>query len=503
MQEEMESLHENHTYELTELPKGKKALRNKWVYKLKPGDGGNPPRYKARIVVKGFQQKKGVDFDEIFAPVVKMTSIRTVLSIAASMDLEVEQMDVKTAFLHGDLEEEIYMQQPEGFEKKGKENLVCRLKKSLYGLKQAPRQWYRKFESFMTENGYHKTQADHCVFVKRFNGGDFLILLLYVDDMLIVGRNHMEIRALKKALSGSFSMKDMGPAKQILGMHIVRDRTKKLLWLSQEKYVTKVLQRFGMESAKPVGSTLPTNCKLSIEQCPKSKTEKTEMSKVPYASAVGSLMYAMVCTRPDIGYAVGVVSRYMSNPGREHWAAVKWILRYLRGTLSVCLRFGSGKPTLEGYTDSDMSADADTSRSTSGYVMTYAGGAVSWQSRLQKAVALSTTEAEYMAAAEAGKEIVWMKEFISELGIRQEEFRLYCDNQSAIHLAKNAAYHSRTKHIQRRYHWIRERVEEGEFAVVKVHTDENGSDMLTKVLSAEKLSVCRQRIGLVQYPMPE
>ena len=160
---------------------------------MKPGDGGNPPRYKARIVVKGFQQKKGVDFDEIFSPIVKMTSIRTMLSIAANMDLEVEQLDVKTAFLHGDLEEEIYMHQPEGFVEKGKENLVCRLRKSLYGLKQAPRQWYRKFESFMTDNGYHKTQADHCVFVKKFKGGYFLILLLYTDDMLIGGRDLMKI----------------------------------------------------------------------------------------------------------------------------------------------------------------------------------------------------------------------------------------------------------------------------------------------------------------------
>jgi hypothetical protein len=275
------------------------------------------------------------------------------------------------------------------------------------------------------------------------------------------------------------------------------------LGLSQEKYVTKVLHRFNMSEARPVGSTLPTNCKLSSKQSPKTKAEKEDMMKVPYASAVGSLMYAMVCTRPDIGYAVGVVSRYMSNPGKEHWTAVKWILRYLKGTANVCLRFGSGKPELDGFTDSDMSADADTSRSTSGYVMTYAGGAVSWQSRLQKTVALSTTEAEYMAAVEAGKEIIWMKDFIRELGIRQEEYRLYCDSQSAIHLAKNAAYHSRTKHIQRRYHWIRERIEDKEFVLTKIHTDENGSDMLTKVLTPDKLEACRKRIGLERHPMPK
>ena len=189
----------------------------------------------------------------------------------------------------------------------------------------------------MIDHGYHKTQADHCVFVKKFDGGDFLILLLYVDDMLIVGRDPKKIESLKKALSKSFTMKDMGLTKQIPGIHIVRDWMKKLLWLSQEKYVTKVLQRFNMADAKPVVSTLPANCKLSGKHSPKTKAEKSEMMKVPYASVFGSLMYAMVCTRPDIGYAIGVVSRFMSNPGREHWAAVKWILQYLKGTLSLCL----------------------------------------------------------------------------------------------------------------------------------------------------------------------
>jgi ATP-binding cassette subfamily B (MDR/TAP) protein 1 len=207
-----------------------------------------------------------------------------------------------------------------------------------------------------------------------------------------------------------------------------------------------------MLEAKPVGSTLPTNCRLSSEKSPKTKAEKADMMKVPYASVVGSLMYAMVCTRPDIEYAVGVVSRFMSNPGKEHWNAVKWILRYLKGTSNMCLRFGFDKPQLDGFTASDMSADVDTNQSTSGYVMTYVGGVVSWQSRLQKTVALSTTEAEYMAAVKAGKEILWMKDFIGELGIGQDEYRLYCDSQSAIHLAKNAAYHSKMKHIQRRYH---------------------------------------------------
>ena len=207
MKDEMKSLYKNNTFKLVERPKGRKVLKNKWVYKIKQEDGNPKPRYKARLVVKGFGQKQGVDYDEIFSPVVKMTSIRVILGLAATMDLEIEQLDVKTAFLHGELEEDVYMEQPEGFEVKGKESKVCKLVKSLYGLKQAPRQWYRKFESFMTMHGYKKTSSDHCVFVQKFGPDDFVVLLLYVDDMLIVGQNKGRISKLKEDLAKSFEMK--------------------------------------------------------------------------------------------------------------------------------------------------------------------------------------------------------------------------------------------------------------------------------------------------------
>jgi len=357
-----------------------------------------------------------------------MSSIRVVLGLAASLDLEIEQMDVKTAFLHGDLDKEIYMEQPEGFMVKGKEDYVCKLRKSLYGLKQAPRQWYKKFESVMGEQGYQKTTSDHCVFVQKFSDDDFIILLLYVDDMLIIGRNSSRIDRLKTQLSKAFAMKDLGPAKQILGIRIHRERDAKKLYLSQEKYIEKVLQRFNMDNAKAVSSPLATHFKLNTEQCPSTDAEKKDMERVPYASAVGSLMYAMVCTRPDIAYAVGVVSRFLSNPGREHWNAVKWIMRYLRGTSSLRLCFGNEKPLLVGYTDADMAGDVDTRKSTSGFLITFAGGAVAWQSRLQKCVALSTTEAEFIAATEACKELLWMKRFLHELGFKQQRYIVFCDS---------------------------------------------------------------------------
>ncbi|CAL5378709.1 unnamed protein product [Camellia sinensis] len=270
-------------------------LQNKWVFKLKKDGNGKLVKYKARLVVKGFGQKKRIDFDEIFLPVVKMTSIRVVLGLATSLNLELEQMDLKTAFLHGDLKEEIYMEQPE-----------------------APRQWYKKFDSFMVGHEYKRPAADQCVYVRKFPGENFIILLLYVDDMLIVGQDATTIISLKKELSQSFEMKDLGPTQQILGMKIVCDRETKRLWLSQEKYVEQVIEKFNKKDTKPVSTPLANHFKLSKSSCPSSTKEREEMETIPYSSAIGSLMYEMVSTRPDIAHAVGVVSRFLSNPRKKY-----------------------------------------------------------------------------------------------------------------------------------------------------------------------------------------
>lgn len=494
MEEEMNSLEKNETWSLTELPAGKKALQNKWVFRIKEEPDGSK-RYKARLVVKGYQQKKGIDYTDIFSPVVKMTTVRIVLSIVAAEELHLEQLDVKTAFLHGDLEEDIYMVQPEGFQVAGKENLVCKLIKSLYGLKQAPRQWYLKFDSFMMKNGYTRSAMDHCCYFKQFDSS-YIILLLYVDDMLIAGSNMREINRLKRQMSEEFEMKDMGAAKQILGMSIIRDRSEGTLKLSQEKYIEKLLQKFSVQDAKTRSTPLATHFNLTKKQSPKMDEGKKDMAKVPYASAVGSLMYAMVCTRPDIAHAVGVVSRFMSNPGREHWEAVKWLLRYLKGTSKVALCFSKKDVILEGFSDADLGGCLDTRKSTTGYIFTLGGTAVSWMSRLQKSVALSTTEAEYMAISEASKEMIWLKNFLEELGKKQADSALYSDSQSAIHLAKNPVFHARTKHIQLRYHFTRELISNGTLSLKKILGSKNPADMLTKVVTNEKLKLCIASTGL-------
>uniref|UniRef100_A0A2N9IQ42 Integrase catalytic domain-containing protein n=1 Tax=Fagus sylvatica TaxID=28930 RepID=A0A2N9IQ42_FAGSY len=320
MQEEMSSMDKNNVWELVDLPPGRKTIGNKWVLKVKRKADGSIDRYKARLVAKGYTQREGIDYEDTFSPVVRFASIRLILSIVAKQDLELFQMDVKTAFLNGELDEEIYMAQPAGFEAKGHERKMI--------------------------------EEDHCVYLKR-SKRSILILSLYVDDILLAGNDMDSIVTTKKWLSSTFEMKDMGEANFVLGVKITRDRSKKLLSLSQGTYIKKILERFHMHNSKPIDTPMEKGCTLSLDQCPKNDEEKNQMSKVPYASAIGSLMYAMLCTRPNICFAVGMVSRYQSNPGPAHWRAVKRILRYLRGTIDHALCYHGRDLKLTGYSDAN------------------------------------------------------------------------------------------------------------------------------------------------------
>ncbi|CAJ2662759.1 unnamed protein product [Trifolium pratense] len=501
MMEEMESLQKNHTWELVQLPKGKRAIGCKWVYKRKPAvTEKEGEKFKARLVAKGYSQQKGIDYDEIFSPVVRHTSIRAVLALVASRDMHLEQMDVKTAFLHGNLDEQIYMEQPEGFSDTGKGRLVCKLKRSLYGLKQSPRQWYKRFDSYMLQIGYKRCEYDCCVYVRSLDDGSFIFLLLYVDDMLIAANHLHDVNELKILLGKEFDMKDLGAAKRILGMEIHRDKGARKLWLSQKSYVEKVLNRFDMSNSKAMSTPLANHFKLTLDQCPKSDSEIEYMSKVPYASAVGCLMYAMVCTRPDLAQAVSQVCKFMSKPGKHHWEAVKWIFRYLKGTIGHGIMFSSekGNPSVVGYVDSDYAGDMDDKRSTTGYVFTLAGEPICWKSSVQSIVAMSTTEAEYMAVAEAAKEALWLTGLVKELGVEQGGVQLHCDSQSVIYLAKNQVYHARTKHIDVRFHKIRELLTTGQILLEKVHTSENAADMLTKPVTSDKFKHCLDLLHVSQ-----
>ena len=350
MDREMESMGSNSFRSLVEAPKGVKPIGCKWIYKRKRGPDGKVETFKARLVAKGYTQKEGIDYDETFSPVAMLKSVRIVLTVAAVLDYEIWQMDVKTAFLNGELEEDIYMQQPKGFIALGQEHMVCKLHRSIYGLKQASRSWNNRFDQVIKLYGFEKSLDEPCVY-KKIQGIVVVFLVLYVDDILLIGNSVKVLSDVKGYLKKQFDMKDLGEANYILGIKILRDRKNKVLALSQASYIDKIVTKFGMENSKRGLLPFRHGIHFSKEQSPKTPEEKELMSKKPYASAVGSLMYATLSTRPDICYAVGVVSRYQSYPGVEHWIAVKHILKYLKRTRNYMLVYSSGSLKTLGYTD--------------------------------------------------------------------------------------------------------------------------------------------------------
>jgi len=317
MQSEIESMGDNQVWNLVDPTNGVKTIECKWIYKKKKDMDGNVHIYKARLVAKGFRQVQGVDYDETFSPVVMLKSIRIILAIAAYFDYEIWQMDVKTAFLNGNLTEDMYMMQPEGFVDPKNVGKVCKLQKSIYGLKQASRSWNIHFDEVVKGFGFIKNEEEACVY-KKVSGSSVVFLILYVDDILLIGNNIPMLESVKTSLKNSFSMKDLGEAAYILGIKIYRDRSRRLIGLSQDTYIDKVLKWFSMEQAKKGFLPMSHGIRLSKTQCPSTTDERDRLSRVPYASAIGSIMYAMISTRLDVSYALSMTSRHQSDPGESH-----------------------------------------------------------------------------------------------------------------------------------------------------------------------------------------
>lgn len=485
MQNEMDSLKENETWTLVDLPKGKKPIGCRWVYKVKTTSDGSIERHKARLVVKGFSQKPGVDYDQTFSPVAKMATIRSLLSVAASENMSLMQFDVSTAFLYGELDENIFMRQPEGFE--DGTNRVCHLKRSLYGLKQAPRCWNKRFAEYLLKLGFKRSDSDPCLFIQRKNS-ELLLLVLYVDDGLVAATNKIQLEELIRKLKEEFKVTNK-PASYYLGFEIGYQKDGSIK-VSQAAYTNKILDRFGMSQCKPVVTPI-------IKGAQSGKVEKAEKS-FPYRQAVGALMYLMTGTRPDIAFAVGVASRSLENPTESDWLGVKRIFRYLKGTACQGLTYKQGykKDTLECYSDADHGGDDTTGRSTSGVICMYAGGAISWLSQRQSSVAISTTEAEIVAASEAAREIVWLKRLLEEIINVSILPELQVDNEAAIRLAQNPEYHRRTKHIKTRHFFVRELVTAGDIEVKRVPTEFQIADIMTKPLHKPRLLILCNSMGL-------
>lgn len=489
MQTEIDAIEKNQTWVLTDLPAGRKAINLKWVYKLKRDTNGQIIKHKARLVAKGYVQKKGVDFDEVFAPVTRLETVRLLLALSAKNGWEAHHLDVKSAFLNGELLEEVYVTQPEGFVKKGKENKVYRLLKALYGLRQAPRAWYAKLNRSLRELGFEKCPYEHAVYTKR-EGDECLIVAVYVDDLLITGSSVSNINKFKQEMKNKFEMSDLGKLAYYLGIEV--DQRNKYIELRQSAYARKLLEKAGMLSCNPVKNPMETKVVLSKDEKGK------QVNETQYRSLVGGLRY-LVHTRPDIAYAVGVVSRYMERPTVLHYNAVKRILRYVKGTLEYGLVYskGTGNYLLAGFSDSNLAGDTDDRKSTSGMCFYLNENLITWVSQKQRCVALSTCEAEFMAATAAACQGIWLRNLLMQVtDIGPSPVVIYVDNKSAIDLTKNPVFHGRSKHIHIRYHFIRDCIERGEVIVKFVRTGEQRADMLTKALSVTKFEEMRKLMGM-------
>src|SRR4051812_14959001 len=493
MMEEFQALKKNNTWELVPLPAGKRAVGCKWVYTVKQTPEGKVDRYKAMLVAKGYSQTYGIDYDETFAPVAKMSTVRMLVSCAANFDLALHQLDVKNAFLHGDLQEEVYMEMPPGFSTQQTTGKVCRLKKSLYGLKQSPRAWFDRFRRAMCKVGYKQSNGDHTMFYKHENGR-ITILTVYVDNIIITGDVMKGIRMLKYYLAEVFEVKDLGELKYFPGIEIAR--APRGIVLSQRKYVLDLLKETGMMGCKVASTPVEQNQKLSAEG-------GDPVNREQYQRLVGRLLY-LLHTRPDISHAVGLVSRYMHDPRTQHMEAAMRILRYLKGSPGKGLWYGrKGHLKIEGYCDADWASCVDDRRSTSGYCIFVGGNPVSWRSKKQEVVARSTAEAEYRAMAVGLCEMTWLKNLLVELRLfKGEPLQLWCDNKSAINIANNPVQHDRTKHVEIGRFFIKDQLNSGALQLKYVKSGEQVADCLTKGLGPRVYEEFCNKMGMVNIYRP-
>jgi len=488
MQDELDSLVKNKVFEVTKLPKDKKPRQTGWVLKTKRNPDGTIDRLKARIVAKGYAQKSGLDYNETYAPVVRSASVRVFLGIVAYEDLAMVQCDVMTAFLYGDLEDEIYVRPPEGIELE--DTKVWKLKKSLYGLKQSPRCWNTKFDYFLKNFELIRSLADPCIYYSHDKRGRILVAL-YVDDLLIAGSNNKVINEIVDHLKNEFEIKVFEP-NCFVDFELERDRANKTISLSQIGYLRKVLERFNMSNCNQ--SSTPGEEK-SLKKTDETKKTINEVS-FPYQQAIGSLLYAAMMTRPDIAFQVRKAARKVQDPSHEDVVAVKRIMRYIKGTLNIRLRIGGGKLILEGFCDSDYAGCYKTAKSTYGNVFLFNNGAVAWESRKSNIVADSTTVAEYQAAFEATKLSIWLRDLIGELSVLEGPTTIWCDNQAAVKLSNSEDHKKRTKHVNVRFHFLREAVKDGTVVLKHVSGLENPADMFTKPLPSVKLKNCCELLNL-------
>lgn len=492
MKEEMKSLKENDTWELCELPENRKAVDCKWVFKAKADASGNVQRFKARLVAKGFLQKFGQDYDLVFAPVAKHTTIRILLSIASKEKLLVHHLDVKTAFLNGKLDQSIYMKQPPGFHGENK-NLVCRLKRGIYGLKQAAKLWYDAIHAVLIRAGFQRSKADACLYSAKMNN-EWVFVLIYVDDIVIAAKTKENIQGIKSMLASKFNIQDLGEIKQYLGIGVERDNDG-IFHLNQTQYIKKIVNDFGLLTSKT--SSIP----VRVEYGKGRGNDDILTTNTQYQKLLGSLLYISVNTRPDIAAGASMSAQKMSQPNQEDWNELKRVLKYLKGTtnlkLALCKKNFEGE-SLCGYSDASWADNKSDRKSNSGHVFMVNGAAVCWSSRKQQLVALSTCEAEFIALSDACRAASWIRRLLIDMKqTLPNATTIYEDNQSCLKLIEEEERLSdRSKHIDTRFHFVKDYVKHQLISCTYCPTENMMADILTKPLSAKKFEQFRIQFGL-------
>ena len=493
MDKEMDSIKRAQTYQIKRPPQSqlkKKPIKNRWVFTIKRDKNGDISKYKARLVAKGYTQKYGIDYLETFAPVAKFKSIRVLAALQAMFGLDSYQDDVPTAFLRGELEEEVWMEQIQGYEIGNTTTDYCLLTKSLYGLKQSPRVWFNCINKYMLSQGFIKSKADPCIYIhydRRIYVG------IYVDDIVTIGKGK-DVISFRDNLRNHFGITEGGNLEWYLGVAFENGKDGSVT-MNQTQYLKDKLIEFDAYIGEGgYGNPLPLDYQKRLIDS-KSKGERVEFD-FPYRQMVGSLMYAMLGTRPDLAVAVSVISKYLAKPTKTACDLVVHIFKYIRANIDIRLKYSSGgNPILEGYADASYGNESDY-KSRSGFGVVLGNSLISWYSGCQPITAQSSAESEYYAAVSCANEIIWSKQLLLDLGFPQQTVVIHEDNQSCIALTKNPQDHKRTKHVQVKYHVVREYVDNKEVEFKYIHTKSQLGDMFTKALSGTTLRTNLKALGL-------
>lgn len=486
MEREIQSIEKNETWIEASIPENAEILSTKWVFALKPHEEKNENKYKARLVVRGFAQCDSFDFNEIYSPVAKMTTIRMLLSIGNQFKYYFKQLDVETAFLNGDLKEDIYIYPPEGVTCKS--NMVFKLKKALYGLKQSSKCWNKKINDYILNLGFERSNNDYCLYIKH-EKNTYLYLLLYVDDIIISGSDLKTIDNCVHDLKKEFNIKDKGNLKHFLGLEINYNREIGILKISQKDYIQSILRKFKFENCNP--HSTPIDPKLKLK-------ENEQPNNLPVRELVGCLMYLMLGSRPDISFSVNYFSRYQDKNSIEVWTSLKRLLRYLKGTIDFELIYKRQNVfSITCYVDSDWAGDLHDRKSISGYLIKLFGNCITWVTKKQNCITLSTTEAELVALCSAVQDCLWIKKILNDMKIQHNTLKIYEDNQGCISILQNPENNRRVKHIDVKYNFISENIKKGFFEIKYVNTKLQQADILTKGLYKEQFYELLELIGLV------